>query len=181
MRYLRNILNPRYNKFILIILLTGCSVEPEDLTVIPRKDWNACPAFFPEKLENTRTIPVLYKGIIIHYSGFSNSLSPKEIQVYHLTKLGFADINYHYLIDSHGFIYEGRNLKYKAEKFTDYENYIHICCISDMKFYHRRWLTKKQRAALRKAVIYICKNYEIENNYIKYFDSTGYEYVNFTK
>ena len=181
MRYLRSILIPVYKKFFLLVLLIGCSGEPDDLLVIYRDNWCAYPPVFPSKLNEYRMTQLSYKGIIIHYSGFSNSLSPREIQVYHLTKLGYADINYHYLIDNHGVIYEGRDLVYKAEKFPAYEKYIHICCISDMKFHHRGWLGKKQRSALARLIINLTNKYDIDSKYIKYFDSTGYEYVNFTK
>jgi|GEM_PF-2236910 len=177
---LKSILIPSFKKLYLFIILIGCSGGPDDLSVIPRDHWGAYSSFFPDKLKEYRTTGDSYHGIIIHYSGFSNTLRPKEIQVYHLTKMGYADINYHYIIDNQGSIYEGRDLIYKVESFSLYENYIHICCISDMKFSNGAWLKNRQKSALIKLIKCLIKEYDIENKYIKYFDSTGYECVNFS-
>ncbi len=179
MRSLKSTLIRVYKGFTYIFLLLGCSPELHEMSVIPRNEWCAYPPVFTHKLDEFYIMNSPYEGIIIHYSGFSNTLSPKDIQVYHLTKLGYADINYHFLIDRHGFIYEGRDMIYKAEAYPEYEKYIHICCISDRKFYKKGWLTKKQRSSLKEAIVYLSIRYDIENKYIKYFESTGYEYVNF--
>ncbi len=51
--------------------------------------------------------------IVVHHSAYPYA-EPQEIQDLHMDKRGFADVAYHYLIDSDGIIYEGRELNVRG-------------------------------------------------------------------
>lgn len=46
--------------------------------------------------------------IVVHHSALDFSDGPREIQALHRVERGYADIAYHYVIDSFGTLYEGR-------------------------------------------------------------------------
>ena len=101
---------------------------PPKPTIVARADWGArlLNLYAPEEfgLFDPQTNPegVLYYSsdlrevlntIVIHHSAFSYS-SPAEIQDLHMDRRGFADIAYHFLIDSDGVISEGREINVRG-------------------------------------------------------------------
>ena len=62
------------------------------------------------------TLADVYHQIVIHHGGNGMSVItlPLAIQVKHQTERGWHDIAYHYLIDSEGNIYEGRDIRYRG-------------------------------------------------------------------
>jgi hypothetical protein len=101
---------------------------PPRPTILARADWGARPLNFyaPEEFgsfdPHTNPEGVLYylsdlrvalNTIVIHHSAFSHT-GPAEIQDLHLDRRGFADIAYHFLIDSEGIIYEGREINVRG-------------------------------------------------------------------
>ena len=48
--------------------------------------------------------------IVVHHTALAFTEGPREIQVAHIRTSGYADIAYHFLIDSFGTLYEGRSL-----------------------------------------------------------------------
>jgi len=100
------------------------SAPPPRPVIVARADWGArTPNLYaPEEsglfdpqtnLEGLLYYPSTLRGIlntiVIHHSAFSYA-SPAEIQDLHMDRRGFADIAYHFLIDSEGLIYEGRDI-----------------------------------------------------------------------
>jgi hypothetical protein len=59
--------------------------------------------YYPSDLRGT------LNTIVIHHSAFSQA-GPAEIQGLHMDRRGYADVAYHFLIDSEGMIYEGREI-----------------------------------------------------------------------
>jgi hypothetical protein len=59
---------------------------------------------YPEPLAEVLTT------LVVHHSALPLSDGPREIQHKHMKARGFADIGYHFLIDSEGLLYEGREL-----------------------------------------------------------------------
>lgn len=51
--------------------------------------------------------------IVVHHSAFPHA-GPAEIQGLHMERRGFADVAYHFLIDTEGIIYEGRELNIRG-------------------------------------------------------------------
>jgi N-acetyl-anhydromuramyl-L-alanine amidase AmpD len=51
--------------------------------------------------------------IVVHHSAYPHA-GPTEIQNLHMDRRGFADVAYHFLIDTEGIIYEGRELNIRG-------------------------------------------------------------------
>lgn len=111
-------------QFVLVGAVSLDAAPPPRPQVVARADWGArTPNLYaPEELGlfDPQTNPggVLYypsdlrdalNTIVIHHSAFSHA-SPAEIQAMQMDGRGFADIAYHFLIDSDGIIYEGRDI-----------------------------------------------------------------------
>lgn len=76
------------------------------LTIIPRSGWGARPP------RNKPVIVALSRrtGVRFHYSGASARQTVRSIQDHCMDNRGFNDIDYNYLVDDKGVIYEGRGL-----------------------------------------------------------------------
>jgi hypothetical protein len=101
---------------------------PSKPKIIARADWGAraLNLYAPQEagIFNSQNNPegvlfyasdlrVALNTIVVHHSAFSHA-SPAEIQGLHMDRRGFADIAYHFLIDSEGVIYEGRQLNVRG-------------------------------------------------------------------
>ncbi|MGD8403188.1 MAG: peptidoglycan recognition family protein [Anaerolineales bacterium] len=100
------------------------SSPPPRPNILSRDEWGARPLnlLAPEELGlfDVESNPegVLYytddlrsvlNTVVLHHSAISNA-GPAEIQELHMDRRGFADVAYHFLIDSDGNIYEGREI-----------------------------------------------------------------------
>jgi len=160
-------------------LLWACSDNRESPEIIPREAWNARDPVHPRRMEKRRRHHVPFKGICIHYSGFSCNISPHSLQAYQILHLHYPDITYHYIINKKGNVYQGRDTAYFSETPTGADEYIHLCCVSDMKFQKGIWLPEKQAESLRKLIQYLYDLYYIPDKNIFFYDSTGYEDLDF--
>ncbi len=97
---------------------------PPKPNILSREEWDAQPLnlLAPEELGlfDVESNPegVLYytddlrsvlNTIVVHHTAISDA-GPVEIQELHMDRRGFADVAYHFLIDSDGIIYEGREI-----------------------------------------------------------------------
>ena len=104
------------------------SAPPPKPPIVLRSEWGARPlnqeapeefgAFAVEtNPEGVLTYPddlrIVLNTIVVHHSAFQNA-GPKEIQDLHMDRRGFADVAYHFMIDSDGFIYEGRQINIRG-------------------------------------------------------------------
>lgn len=85
------------------------------LQVVPRSEWGAKPAF-TEQLEQ---ISSFHRITVHHTATFEAPQSDggeaiRRVQYRHLNSNGWADIGYHYLVDSAGRVFEGRWLGYQG-------------------------------------------------------------------
>ncbi|WP_444905892.1 N-acetylmuramoyl-L-alanine amidase [Microbulbifer sp. SSSA008] len=55
-----------------------------------------------------------FDSVVIHHSGNGGETSPVGIEEKHMTKNGWDDVGYHYLIHPNGTIYEGRKIYHKG-------------------------------------------------------------------
>ncbi|KUK52397.1 MAG: Putative peptidoglycan recognition protein (Probable wrong end) [Marinimicrobia bacterium 46_47] len=170
----------RILKFTACLVLFWTCAENEDTPrIIPRNVWNARNPVYPRRMENRRRHNTPFTGICIHYSGFSSDMSPRSLQDYQILHLGYPDINYHYIIDTKGRIFQGRDTVFFCETRNKTDPYIHLCCISDMKFPSGSWVPDKQKNSLRKLIQYLYNLYNIHDKDIFFYDSTGYEDLDF--
>lgn len=99
--------------------------------IIGRSAWGAKPArkgLRPHRLER----------LTLHHSGVrltDNTLGParaRQHQQWHLS-IGHPDIDYHYLIDRRGNVYEGRDPRFRGDTQTEYDptGHLLICCEGD--------------------------------------------------
>jgi hypothetical protein len=101
---------------------------PQKPAIVTRAEWDARPLDLeaPEEfgLFDARSNPegVLYypdnllavlNTIVVHHSAYPYA-RPQEVQNLHMDGRGFADVAYHFLIDTEGTIYEGRELNIRG-------------------------------------------------------------------
>src|SRR5208337_5521505 len=79
--------------------------------ITPRSGWSAREARIPDKPDS---YDWNYNTIVIHHSGRSGDTSPISVQSKHMTKNGWDDVGYHFMISPGGQVYEGRRLYYKG-------------------------------------------------------------------
>ncbi len=97
-------------------------------TIVSRAEWGARPLNLeaPEEFGvfNAQTNPEgvltypddlssVLNTIVVHHSAILNA-GPVEIQSLHMDRRGFADVAYHFLIDSDGTIFEGREINIRG-------------------------------------------------------------------
>jgi len=164
---------------VCVVLFWTCSENRDPLHIISRNAWNARDPVYPLQMESKRRHNIPFTGICIHYSGFSCDMDPRSLQDYQILRLGYPDINYHYIIDKRGHIYQGRDTLFFCETLHKTDPYIHLCCISDMKFSSGSWLPKKQKNSLKEMIRYLYDLYNIHGKSIFFYDSTGYEDLDF--
>lgn len=57
--------------------------------------------------------------VVVHHSAYPNA-GPKDIQDLHMDRRAFADVAYHFMIDSDGVIYEGRKINIRGAHVQGY-------------------------------------------------------------
>jgi hypothetical protein len=115
----------RFLKVEAIPLKSTPPVKPE---IITRDEWGARSLSLeaPEEfglfnaksnvegvLYYSENLSVVLNTVVVHHTAISDA-SPEEIQSLHMDGRGFADIAYHFLIDSEGNIYEGREINVRG-------------------------------------------------------------------
>jgi hypothetical protein len=118
---------------ILLSTLGGCQPQREKcsldtLNIVPRAGWGAAEPRIEDSAEgvyNPVTNPegwMVYDEpleevlttIVVHHSALPTSDGPREIQQLHFEARNYADIAYHFVIDTGGWIYEGRSLNVRG-------------------------------------------------------------------
>ncbi len=164
---------------LLLWILFACSDNKGVPEVIVREEWGAREPLYLHRLEKQRRDKESFIGICIHYSGFSVSVKPRLIQQYQMMRLNYPDVAYHFLIDRKGRVFQGRDTLFFSETSRGPDRYIHLCCISDMKFSPDNWLPVQQKRSLQKLILYLIDCYSINSKNVFFYDSTGYEHFYF--
>lgn len=74
------------------------------MIIVDRSAWGA----LPPKTRPSYVAPSRRKFYVVHHSGAPSSQTAREIQHWCMFGRGFADIDYNFLVDQSGKIYEGR-------------------------------------------------------------------------
>lgn len=104
-----------------------------ELPVIPRAAWGARR---PRRRRMERHVPV---RLTLHHTDVRMTRqrpSPAElrgIQAWHLDAKGHDDIDYHFLVDRQGLVFEGRDVRFRGDTATEYDPTGHflVCCLGD--------------------------------------------------
>ena len=142
-------------------------------TTISREEWGARPLNLsaPEEFgafdarsnpEGVLTYPdnlnAVLNTIVVHHSAFSHA-GPAEIQGLHMDRRGFADVAYHFLIDSEGIIYEGRELNIRGAHVQGFNTgSVGIVLLGNL---NEEQPNEAQLSSLRNLVDYLRYTYEI--------------------
>ncbi len=129
---------------------------------VPRSAW----AVEPIDLSNIDPMTRIYR-LTVHHSGDEDDTSDAPVDALrHFEKIhkhtkGWACIGYHFIIDKHGRVYEGRPLIYQGAHAVGDNNIgnIGICLIGD---FDREPVPAEQRASLIVTLDRLCDRYGIE-------------------
>ena len=99
--------------------------------VIGRSAWGARPVRDGLRRHSLERITLHHSGVRLT----DNTLGPARVrqhQQWHLS-IGHPDIDYHYLIDRRGNIYQGRDARFRGDTQTEYDptGHLLICCEGD--------------------------------------------------
>lgn len=149
------------------------SSPPSKPTILSREEWGASPLdlLAPEEhgLFDAESNPegVLYytgdlrsvlNTIVVHHSAISDA-GPAEIQELHMDRRGFADVAYHFLIDSDGNIYEGRKIDIRGAHVQGFNTgSIGVVLLGN---FNDEEPTDSQLDSLRALIDYLRYSYEI--------------------
>jgi hypothetical protein len=110
---------------------TSDTVEVWRVEVICKEAWEAAPI-------RGRLIEHQIERLTVHHTAVTmrdNAAAPRRLRSYqdYHQENGWPDIAYHYLIDAHGHVYEGRRVSARGDTFTDYDPTGHflVCCDGD--------------------------------------------------
>ena len=142
-------------------------------TIVPRMEWGARPLNLkaPEEFGafDARTNPEgvftypdnlnsVLNSIVVHHSAFAYD-GPSEVQGLHMDRRGFADVAYHFLIDSEGIIYEGREINVRGAHVQGFNTgSVGIVLLGN---FNDEQPSEVQLASLRALVDYLRYTYEI--------------------
>ena len=146
---------------------------PPKPTILSRKEWGARPlnllALEEHGLFDAESNPegaLYYTGdlrrvlntIVVHHSAISDA-GPAEIQDLHMDRRGFADVAYHFLIDSDGVIYEGREIDIRGAHVQGFNTgSVGVVLLGN---FNDEEPTEAQLDSLRALVDYLRYTYEI--------------------
>jgi len=101
---------------------------------------------------------IVLNTIVVHHSAFPHA-GPAEIQGLHMDRRGFADVAYHFLIDSEGIIYEGREINIRGAHVQGFNTgSVGIVLLGN---FNDEQPTDAQLDSLRALVDYLRYTYEI--------------------
>ena len=149
----------QFSLFIIsLLILVGCSATNE-ITIVPRKAWNADKPK-PFKTQIPERITIHHEGE--YFSPDSNAAKfIKKVQVWGMSEArNWSDIPYHFLIGLDGTIYEGRNVFTTGETATEYDpsGHLLISCIGNFEVQE---VPEAQLNSLINLIAYCCKKYQI--------------------
>jgi len=146
---------------------------PQKPAIVNRAEWDARPLDLeaPDEfgLFDARSNPegVLYypnnlrsvlNTIVVHHSAYPYA-GPKDVQNLHMDGRGFADVAYHFLIDSEGTIYEGRELNVRGAHVQGFNTgSVGIVLLGN---FNDEQPSEAQLSSLRSLVDYLRYSYEI--------------------
>lgn len=159
---------------VVLVIFNSCRSSqkvtmPDDVAIITRQQWGSAQPVLPMR----KHIP---SKITIHHTAvkqnFNRSLADKlkALQKFSMQrspladgriKEPWADIPYHFYIDVHGSIGEGRQLQYVGDSNTPYDPTGHALIVVEGNF-DKDTITEKQSASLEKLVIAIAHRYHIK-------------------
>ena len=149
------------------------TAPPPMPTIISREEWGARPLTLraPEEFgvfaahtnpEGILTYPddlnAVLNTIVVHHSAFAHA-GPTEVQGLHMDRRGFADVAYHFLIDSDGTIYEGREINIRGAHVQGFNTgSVGIVLLGN---FNAEQPSETQLASLRALIDYLRYTYEI--------------------
>lgn len=86
------------------------------MNIVDRAGWGAA----PPKFRPSFVAPNRRKFFVVHHSGAASSQTARDIQHWCMVGRGFADIDYNFLVDQAGKIYEGRGWDVIGSHCTGY-------------------------------------------------------------
>jgi hypothetical protein len=160
-------------RFIIAEPINLRDAPPPKPPIVPRAEWGArslnleAPEEFGLFDPQTNPDGVMYypsdlrgvlNTIVVHHSAVPHA-GPNEIQSLHMDGRGFADVAYHFLIDSAGTIYEGREIGIRGAHVEGFNTgSVGVVWLGN---FNEEQPSKAQLASLRALVDYLRYTYGI--------------------
>lgn len=156
-----------------LLIFSSCKVSrhvslPAGVDIVTREQWGAAPPVLPVKKHTINRITIHHTAVNQNYKRtlrqklkglqkFSQERSPLSDG---RIKEPWADIPYHFYIDVHGTIGEGRELQYAGDSNTPYDPTGHALIVLEGSF-DKEVLTEKQYTSLKKLVVALATEYKV--------------------
>lgn len=153
---------------VFIFLLGGCAAtrEVQQPLIIPRSAWNAAP---PKPFPHHTPV-----RITLHHEGtvFTDTMLAadklKRVQTWGMgPERKWVDIPYHFLVDLHGNVWEGRDVMTVGETNTSYNPKGHILVSVLGEYEEKQVPNEKQIRSVINLMTYLCLRYNISPDSIR--------------
>jgi hypothetical protein len=142
--------------------------SPADLKILSRADWNAQPPAVEMKTHQPGRITIHHTAV---KQNPQRTLAQKlqALQKFSQNpgtlgngkpKLAWPDVPYHYYIDCHGQVGEGREVKFVGDTNTKYDPTGHALVVLEGNFEEEQ-PTEAQLVALRKMIAWLSERYQV--------------------
>lgn len=153
-------------KLVVFILLLGFtqSIQAQDW-LIQRDAWGSTDSVNAD-LEHTIEYITIHHGGEIFPDDKNTMEYLKNLQTWSRNSKDWMDVPYHYIVDRHGKIYEGRPLKYRGDTNTTYDPTGHALIVLLGNFEEQE-LKDEQIESLKTVTEYLAKQESVPTEKIK--------------
>lgn len=153
-------------KLIILILLLGFthSTQAQDW-LIKRSVWGSTDSVNAD-YEHTIEYITIHHGGEIFPDDKNTQEYLKNLQTWSRNSKNWIDVPYHYIVDRHGKIYEGRPLKYRGDTNTTYDPTGHALIVLLGNFEEQE-LKEEQIESLKTVTAYLAKQESVPAKKIK--------------
>jgi hypothetical protein len=158
----------------LLPLLCSCTMSrhaaspPPDLTILTRADWNARPPVAEMKshqpghitIHHTATRQNPQRSLADKLQGLQKFSQNEGKLASGRTKPAWPDVPYHFYIDCHGAVAEGRDVNFVGDTNTEYDPTGHVLVVLEGNF-EEETVTEAQWATLQKLVAWLTARYRV--------------------
>lgn len=140
-------------------------MEYESIKIIPRAAWGALKVSGKLTEHKINTITLHHTGVALENRSEA-PLKVKRHQDFHINSRGWPDLAYHFIVDTSGHIYEGRDITKAGDSGTNYDPTGHLLICAEGNF-EEQVVTDEQYETLVKLMAWGSSKFELSPDSIK--------------